>query len=201
MTSPLVSFITHAWPLGLYQWSRPQFSWMLPPDSTELSNLGRSYINLFCSKSLWGWCTGLCSLLLSCPSPMTPLPPPVTCSGSTWQTLRRQFSISTMLSDLRLLLFTLSRLRPGLPLEGGSSYLCMYCLCLPCFFVMLRPGTSVYCHSVRLIQNFFFPTMKLFFFFLNFYFTLEKAMAPRTSTLAWKLPWTEEPVGCSPWSY
>ena len=30
---------------------------------------------------------------------------------------------------------------------------------------MLRPGTSVYCHSVRLIQNFFFPTMKLFFFF------------------------------------
>ena len=25
-------------------------------------------------------------------------------------------------------------------------------------------------------------------------------MAPHSSTLAWKLPWTEEPVGCSPWS-
>ena len=24
-------------------------------------------------------------------------------------------------------------------------------------------------------------------------------MAPHSSTLAWKIPWTEEPVGCSPW--
>ena len=34
---------------------------------------------------------------------------------------------------------------------------------------------------------------------------LPKAMAPHSSTLAWKIPWTEEPgpcrlqVGCSPW--
>ena len=28
---------------------------------------------------------------------------------------------------------------------------------------------------------------------------LEKAMAPDSSTLAWKIPWMEEPVGCSPW--
>ena len=28
---------------------------------------------------------------------------------------------------------------------------------------------------------------------------LEKAMAPHSSTLAWKIPWTEEPVGCNPW--
>ena len=27
----------------------------------------------------------------------------------------------------------------------------------------------------------------------------EKEMAPHSSTLAWKIPWTEEPVGCSPW--
>ena len=27
----------------------------------------------------------------------------------------------------------------------------------------------------------------------------EKAMAPHSSTLAWKIPRTEEPVGCSPW--
>ena len=28
---------------------------------------------------------------------------------------------------------------------------------------------------------------------------LEKEMAPHSSTLAWKIPPTEEPVGCSPW--
>ena len=27
----------------------------------------------------------------------------------------------------------------------------------------------------------------------------EKAMVTHSSTLAWKIPWTEEPVGCSPW--
>ena len=28
---------------------------------------------------------------------------------------------------------------------------------------------------------------------------LEKEMAPYSSTLAWKIPWMEEPVGYSPW--
>ena len=28
---------------------------------------------------------------------------------------------------------------------------------------------------------------------MYFYFDLEKAMAPHSSTLAWKIPWTEEP--------
>ena len=28
---------------------------------------------------------------------------------------------------------------------------------------------------------------------------LETAMAPHSSTLAWKIPWTEELAGCSPW--
>ena len=28
---------------------------------------------------------------------------------------------------------------------------------------------------------------------------LEKAMAPHSSTLAWKIPWTKSLVGCSPW--
>ena len=27
----------------------------------------------------------------------------------------------------------------------------------------------------------------------------EKAMAPHSSTLAWKIPWMEKPVGYSPW--
>ena len=30
-------------------------------------------------------------------------------------------------------------------------------------------------------------------------YLLEKAMAPHSSTLAWKIPRMEEPVGCSPW--
>ena len=38
---------------------------------------------------------------------------------------------------------------------------------------------------------------------LMIYFTLvtlmEKAMAPHSSTLAWKILWTEEPSGLSPW--
>ena len=29
---------------------------------------------------------------------------------------------------------------------------------------------------------------------------LEKAMAPHSSTFAWKIPWTEEPGSCSPWA-
>ena len=28
---------------------------------------------------------------------------------------------------------------------------------------------------------------------------LEKEMATHSSTLAWEIPWTEEPGGCSPW--
>ena len=30
---------------------------------------------------------------------------------------------------------------------------------------------------------------------------LEKEMATRSSTLAWKMPWTEEPGSYSPWSH
>ena len=32
-------------------------------------------------------------------------------------------------------------------------------------------------------------------------FAREKAMAPYSSTLAWKIPWMQEPVGCSPWGH
>ena len=34
-----------------------------------------------------------------------------------------------------------------------------------------------------------------FMFFLLLHFYLEKAMAPHSSTLAWKIPWMEEPGG------
>ena len=30
---------------------------------------------------------------------------------------------------------------------------------------------------------------------------LEKGMATHSSILAWKIQWTEEPAGCSPWNY
>ena len=30
---------------------------------------------------------------------------------------------------------------------------------------------------------------------------LEKEMAPHSSTLAWKIPWTEEPGSYSPWGH
>ena len=30
---------------------------------------------------------------------------------------------------------------------------------------------------------------------------LEKQMATHSSILAWKIPWTEEPVGYSPWGH
>ena len=33
----------------------------------------------------------------------------------------------------------------------------------------------------------------------NRFFTTVKAMAPDSSTLAWKIPWTEEPGGLSLW--
>jgi len=29
----------------------------------------------------------------------------------------------------------------------------------------------------------------------------EKAMAAQSSTLAWKILWTEETIGCSPWGH
>ena len=30
---------------------------------------------------------------------------------------------------------------------------------------------------------------------------LEKEMATHSSNLAWKIPWTEDPVGCGPWGH
>ena len=55
------------------------------------------------------------------------------------------------------------------------------------FFVGKVVGSWIYCffyHSVELQQV-------LHFFWLHF--LMEKAMAAHSSTLAWKIPWTEEP--------
>ena len=35
----------------------------------------------------------------------------------------------------------------------------------------------------------------------SFILTMEKAMAPLSSTLAWQIPWTEEPGGCHLWGH
>ena len=32
-------------------------------------------------------------------------------------------------------------------------------------------------------------------------YPLEKEMAAHSNILAWKIPWTEDPGGCSPWGY
>ena len=37
------------------------------------------------------------------------------------------------------------------------------------------------------------------FYIVLGYYKLENAMALHSNTLAWKIPWTEELVGCSPW--
>ena len=36
---------------------------------------------------------------------------------------------------------------------------------------------------------------------IDMYDTSEKAMAPQSSTLAWKIPWIEDLVGCGPWGH
>ena len=49
----------------------------------------------------------------------------------------------------------------------------------------------------------FFQISRLFLPFVSIYHypahKMEKAMAPHSSTLAWKIPWTEEPGGCCLW--
>ena len=37
--------------------------------------------------------------------------------------------------------------------------------------------------------------------FLDWEYLLEKEMATHSSTLAWKIPWTESVVGYSPWGH
>ena len=36
---------------------------------------------------------------------------------------------------------------------------------------------------------------------IAFFIIMEKEMATHSSILAWRIPWTVEPVGYSPWGY
>ena len=37
--------------------------------------------------------------------------------------------------------------------------------------------------------------LEFFYFFYDIVYVAEKAMVPHSSTLAWQIPWTEEPGG------
>lgn len=122
---------------------------------------GGAILAYFCSKITLRM--GHRPLLLP---PLLPLPmnspPPVACSDTAWQTLRRQFSISRLCLSLRLLLFTLSKTEAWSALRKEDLHAtCIVCVCRASF--TLCPGTSIYCHSVRLIQNLF--SLWSFFFF------------------------------------
>ena len=67
------------------------------------------------------------------------------------------------------------------------------CLCLKLLFIFAMFYQSKQMLLMYLNVTEFFSTIALQLF-NNFYTTLaEKAMAPHSSTLAWKIPWTEKP--------
>ena len=45
----------------------------------------------------------------------------------------------------------------------------------------------------RALLTLLWTLKKYFFKYKNYIYKSEKAMAPHSSTLAWKIPWTEEP--------
>ena len=65
------------------------------------------------------------------------------------------------------------------------------------------PRTDPFLHWLRSVILAW--TSVNYFLFMTFNHFLgknsEKAMVPHSSTLAWKIPWTEKPVGCSPWGH
>ena len=48
---------------------------------------------------------------------------------------------------------------------------------------------------IHIIYNWGFSLIYELIMFIHIIYDLEKAMAPHSSTLAWKIPWTEEPGG------
>ena len=70
-------------------------------------------------------------------------------------------------------------------------YLCSHSFCL---FVPPPPTTSMYflCVKKQLFVSCFFR-LDCSSFSWELFFALTNAMAPHSSTLAWKIPWTEEP--------
>ena len=48
---------------------------------------------------------------------------------------------------------------------------------------------------IHIIYNWGFSLIYELIMFIHIIYDSEKAMAPHSSTLAWKIPWTEEPGG------
>ena len=67
-------------------------------------------------------------------------------------------------------------------------------ICVPLFLAFLFCSTDLFVHSSVIL---FFTFCFCHYYFCNLSNTLppEKAVAPHSSTFAWKLPWTEEPGG------
>ena len=59
----------------------------------------------------------------------------------------------------------------------------------------LLPLPSIFPRVFSILSSFHIRWPK----YWSFSFSVEKVMAPHSSTFAWKIPWMEEPVGCSPW--
>ena len=70
-----------------------------------------------------------------------------------------------------------------------------------CFLELLTLLWFLYGPHFSMITYIHSFVQKIFFNSSNIYLapSMEKAMAPHSSTLAWKIPWTEEPGSCSPW--
>ena len=55
----------------------------------------------------------------------------------------------------------------------------------------------MYVYIYVCIYNMYYIYMYVYIIYMYIYI-LEKAMAPHSSTLAWKIPWAEEPGGLQP---
>ena len=61
---------------------------------------------------------------------------------------------------------------------------------------MGSPTLQVHCFYQLSFQG----SLNMFKYICMYKHTTEKAMATHSITFAWKIPWMEEPVGCSPWA-
>ena len=63
-------------------------------------------------------------------------------------------------------------------------------ICLSLLFIYLL---SVSLASVSLASVYIYLSIGLSVYLSTYHLSMEKAMAPHSSTLAWKIPWTKEP--------
>ena len=106
-----------------------------------------------------------------------------------WSTLKRRGSYSVRLAHTEEKQSVRTERWGRLEAAWEAAYhtLCLMLLCCVCLWAL---------ELVSLAPNCYFSHC-VFFSFLNFYWSVidlqEKAMATHSSTLAWKIPWMEEP--------